>query len=163
MFERLETPRLILRKPVRSDAEAIFSRYANDPEVTRLLAWPRHTSLAATHAFLDSSEAEWTRWPAGAYLIEARADGRLLGSTGLHFETLDCAVTGYVLAQDAWGKGYATEALLSMVDTARSLGVGRLYALCHVDQCVVAASAGQGRICERRRFAPAHQVSEPFK
>jgi [ribosomal protein S5]-alanine N-acetyltransferase len=58
MFERVETPRLILRKPVHEDAEAIFLRYSSDPEVTRLLGWTRHSSLQATYAFLQFSVAE---------------------------------------------------------------------------------------------------------
>jgi ribosomal-protein-alanine N-acetyltransferase len=131
MFERVETPRLILRKPVRADAEAIFTRYASDPEVTSLLSWPTHNSVHATHEFLDSSDAEWARWPAGPYLIESRQDGSLLGSTGLSFETPEHAITGYVLAKDAWGNGYATEALRAVVEVAQKLGVVRLYALCH--------------------------------
>jgi len=35
--------------------------------------------------------------------------GSLLGSTGLEFETTTRAQTGYVLATDAWGRGYATK------------------------------------------------------
>src|SRR5205823_643968 len=57
----------------------------------------------------------------------------LIGSTGLGFQSRDAAVTGYVLARDVWGQGYATEALAAMVDLARSLGVTRLLALCHAD------------------------------
>jgi RimJ/RimL family protein N-acetyltransferase len=40
-------------------------------------------------------------------------------------------MTGYVLAKDAWGKGYATEALTAVVEVASDIGVRRLYALCH--------------------------------
>ena len=131
MFERVETTRLVLRKPERSDAAAIFARYASDAEVTRWLAWPRHTTLQDTSAFLDFSDAEWLRWPVGPYLIESRQDSRLLGSTGLAFETPDCAATGYVIARDVWGNGYATEALRAVVQIAQHAGVTRLYALCH--------------------------------
>jgi len=38
-----------------------------------------------------------------------------------------------VLARDAWGQGYATEALQAIVDLAPRLGIERLYALVHVD------------------------------
>ena len=41
------------------------------------------------------------------------------------------AVTGYVLAADAWGNGYATEALQAMVDVSHSIGLLRISALCH--------------------------------
>ena len=73
------------------------------------------------------------RWPAGPYLILLRSNGALLGSSGLAFETPHQAATGYVLAKDAWGHGYATEALRAIVGMASGLGVRRLYALCHPD------------------------------
>lgn len=116
-----------------SDAAAIFERYASDPDVTRYLGWPRHQSVADTDSFLRFSAAEWEQRPAGPYLIRARSDDRLLGSTGLGFEGghLTEAVTGYVLAKDSWGMGYATEALRAMIDVAQQIDVARLYALCH--------------------------------
>ena len=131
--ERFETSRLVLRKPTFADAEAVFIRYASDPEVTRYLGWPRHQSVDDTKAFLNFSDAEWSRWPAGPYLIEPHSGHKLLGSTGLTFEVPSRAVTGYVLARDAWGKGYATEALTAIVEIAEGLGVIQLYALCHPD------------------------------
>lgn len=109
----------------------MFARYAADAIVTEYLGWPRHRSVADTEAFLAVCETEWETWPAGPYLIVSRRDGRLLGSTGLAFEAPTVASTGYVLARDAWGTGYATEALAAMVDVARQVNVHRLYALCH--------------------------------
>jgi RimJ/RimL family protein N-acetyltransferase len=131
--EHLETERLILRRPVATDAPAIFERYAGDADVTRFLSWPRHRSLDDTHGFLIFSDHEWERAAAGPFVILSRNDGRLLGGTGLMFETPARASTGYVLARDAWGSGYATEALMAMVGLARQLGVIRLYAQCHAD------------------------------
>lgn len=129
--DELRTQRLILRRPVKEDAAHIFSRYARDPEVTRYLSWPRHTSIADTYSFLAFSEAQWQRWAAGPYLIETRETQELIGSAGLDFINEHEAMTGYVLARDAWGNGYATEALQAVVDLARSLGVHTVYALCH--------------------------------
>jgi ribosomal-protein-alanine N-acetyltransferase len=134
--ELIKTPRLILRKPDLTDAQMIFTRYAGDLEVTRLLGWPRHESLDASRAFLAFSNTEWERWPAGPYLVESREDGTLLGSTGLAFETPYRASTGYVLAKDAWGKGYATEVLQAVVGIANKVGIIRLYALCHFENPV---------------------------
>jgi RimJ/RimL family protein N-acetyltransferase len=50
--ETIETNRLLLRRPVPTHAEAIFTRYASDPEVTRYLSWPRHGTIEQTKAFL---------------------------------------------------------------------------------------------------------------
>lgn len=127
----LETPRLVLSAPVAEDAHEVFRRYASDDDVTRHLGWPKHRTVADTQGFLAFSAIQWEREGAGPYLIWARADGHLLGSTGLGLEPGGQAITGYVFATDAWGKGYATEALSAMVDVATDIGVRRLYALCH--------------------------------
>jgi ribosomal-protein-alanine N-acetyltransferase len=145
--ERIETARLVLRRPRPDDAAAIFARYASVPEVTHYMSFARHVAIEQTRAFLDFCDDEWRRWPAGAYLIEHRADGRLLGGTGLGFESPWCASTGYLLAPDAWGQGFASEALAAMVALARDAGVVRLYAVCHVDH------AASRRVLEKAGFA----------
>ena len=156
---RIETARLVLSRPVTGDAAAIFDRYASDPDVTKFLGWPRHQSIADTEAFLTFCAQQWERWPAGPYLIWSRGEGRLLGGTGLGFETANHAVTGYVLARDTWGKGYATEALTAVVDVARQIGVRRLHALCHPEH------HASWRVLEKCGFVRvrnwAHQVEFP--
>src|SRR5215472_3486559 len=124
---QLETTRLILRQPLMSDAVKIFERYASDDEVTKFVGWPRHRAVHDTEAFLRFSTQEWDQWPAGPYLIVSRADGQLLGSTGFGFQTAHDAMIGYVLAKDAWGKGFATEALAAIIDVATPIGVRRLF------------------------------------
>lgn len=129
----IETARLVLRRPTADDVDAILSRYAQDPEVTKYLGWKQHASADDTRAFLAWSDAQWQQWPAGPLLAFARDGGALLGATGLAFETPLRASTGFAFAKDSWGKGYATEALSAMAKLAKSLGVRRLYALCHPD------------------------------
>jgi RimJ/RimL family protein N-acetyltransferase len=164
--EQILTERLLLRRPLADDADAIFARYAADPEVTRLLSWPTHRTVAATKQFLVFSDAEWREWPAGPYLILSRADRRLLGGTGLAFETPDRASTGYVLAKDAWGNGYATEALNAMVNVARDCGVRRLYAICHTDHAASArvlekcGFVREGRLRKHTEF-PNYRAGDP--
>ena len=129
----IETERLLLRPPTPEDAELIFERYASDAEVTRYLGWPRHTSIQHTQAFVGFSLAEWTRWGVGPLMVFDRVSGTLVGASGLVMEASDRAATGYVLARDAWGKGYATESLQAMIVLAAEFKIARLYALCHVD------------------------------
>ena len=129
--EYIETERLILRRPLPADAEALFTRYTSDPDVTRYLGWPRHQSIEQTRAFLEFSDSSWANWPGGPYVIESRASGDILGGTGFGFETPHLAVVGYVLARDAWGYGYSTEALKALVGVSPEIGIRRLYACCH--------------------------------
>ena len=106
-----------------------------------------HRSIEDTKAFLAFSDSEWERWPAGPYLIFSRTDDELLGSTGLGFELSHRASTGYVLAKDSWGNGFATEALVAMRDTASDLQVMRLFAYCHPDH------RPSARVLEKAGFA----------
>jgi RimJ/RimL family protein N-acetyltransferase len=50
--DRFETARLILRLIRLKDAPAIFTGYAQDPEVVRFLIWHPHKGLADTEAYI---------------------------------------------------------------------------------------------------------------
>ena len=129
----LSTNRLTFSVPTLDDIEAIFYRYAGDLAVTKYLGWPCHRSVADTTEFVLFSQNQWQISPAGPYLIWSQSTGQLLGSTGLSCEKLNQALTGYVLAKDAWGNGFATEALNAMVQVAQQLSLARIIALCHPD------------------------------
>jgi len=52
--DQFETARLLLRPIEPGDAVAIFEGYAQDPAVTRYLAWCPHLSIADTQAYIAS-------------------------------------------------------------------------------------------------------------
>jgi hypothetical protein len=56
--------------------------------------------------------------------------------------------------------GYATEAVRAMVDVSQSLGVVRLYAICHVDHRQVGTRAGKDRLRLRRHPEALSRVPE---
>ena len=152
MSDEILTARLRLRRPVADDAEPIFRTYSSDPDVTRYVGWPRHTSLDETRGFLMFSDTHWDRWHTGPYILQLRDTDALIGSTGLVVETADTASTGYVLARSAWGRGYATEALLAMVDLARRRRLRRLYAICHHEHRASAHVLEKGGFTLERRL-----------
>jgi ribosomal-protein-alanine N-acetyltransferase len=127
----IETERLVLRRPQIGDAEAVFLNYANDVEVTKYMSWPRHESIEVTEQVVEFWINQWNKSSSGAFLITDRTTGRILGSTG--FDRLNAFVvsTGYILAREEWGKGYATEALEGIVSLAQDDDVQRLFAYCH--------------------------------
>jgi ribosomal-protein-alanine N-acetyltransferase len=146
---QLITERLRFRRPSSGDAEAIFRRYAGSPEVTRYMSFRTHRTVEDTRAFLASADAGWNAATDFAYLIERRGDGLLLGGTGLHIERPHRYATGYILARDAWGHGYATEALTAMLALAfHRPDVRRVYAECdaeHVASARVMEKCGMQR------------------
>lgn len=134
-LEVLTTRHLELRRPTLEDAPLIFERYASAPQVTKFLAWPTHQLIEDTQNFIQEySDVLWNKYQVGPYLIFSRETGILVGSTGLDFKGNKQdghATTGYVLAQDAWGNGYATEVLEEIIALARRLEVKQLVAECH--------------------------------
>jgi len=154
--ELLQTARVTLRRPRLSDAEAVFERYASDPEVTHYLGWPRHRSVEDSRGFVRYALDGWETGRDLPYLAFAREDGRLLGSTGLHFETPARAFTGYMLARDAWGRGLATEMASAMAALAFSdPQLHRFFAYCHADNPAsarVMEKAGMQREGVLRRY-----------
>jgi len=144
--ETLTTARLTLRKPRADDAQAILDAYAGDPEVTLMLAWPSHSGLDDTRAFVGWSDQVWSAAPAGPLLI-VDGDDAVVGTTGLDVETPYRASTGYVIARHAWGRGYATEVAVAMADLADRLGFARLQALCHTE------NRASARVLEKAGFA----------
>ena len=108
--DRFETTRLILRPIEPQDAPAIFTGYAQDPEVVRFLIWRPHQGIADSEAYIARCMAAP---PDGSrtYTLIGRDDGRLRGAFELRRpepHRLDC---GYVLAHTFWGRGLMTEAL----------------------------------------------------
>jgi ribosomal-protein-alanine N-acetyltransferase len=99
-----------------------------------------------TLQFLAFSDSEWANSPGGPYLIEVRTSGQVIGSTGFTFETEYRASTGYVLAPDSWGRGFASEALLGMIGISSAVGIVRLQAQCHVEH------EGSRRVLEKCGF-----------
>jgi ribosomal-protein-alanine N-acetyltransferase len=145
---RIETARLVLRKPEVGDAQAIFDGWASCEAATRLMAWPRHLALSDTLAFLGFTRDEWERWAGGPYLIQHRATVELVGSCGFSFRSAGVAEVGYMLAPTHWHQGYATEALAGQLDAAGSIAPLRVTATVHPD------NRASLRVLEKCGFAP---------
>jgi RimJ/RimL family protein N-acetyltransferase len=131
--ETLETSRLHLRPPRLSDAERIFTAYAQDPMVTRYLTWRPHQSIEDTRQFLRFCEEEWQTDSSFPWVILRKQDGELLGMVHI-FISGHKAELGYVLARPYWGRGIMTEAVQVVVDWALAHPqIYRVWAVCDVE------------------------------
>ncbi len=59
----------LLRRLRLADAEAVFERYAADPEVTRWLTFRAHRDVDDARAFCATMEAEWEAGRTYAYAL----------------------------------------------------------------------------------------------
>lgn len=126
-LQRLDTTRLCLRPPGAEDAEAIFA-YASDPRVCRYLAWPCHEGIADTRRFLQTSEQGWLDGKRLSWAIEDSSG--LRGMIGAELGRAGAGI-GYVLAHEAWGMGYASEALTAVCEALfAATSLDSLWAFC---------------------------------
>jgi [ribosomal protein S5]-alanine N-acetyltransferase len=128
--ETFSTTRLLLRPPVRADAEAIFRAYAHDPEVTRYLIWRPHADVETTYAFVDHCLTAWREHTSFSWIITWRTTGQLLGMISLRIKGFE-AVLGYGLARAVWGQGIMPEAAHTLVEWALAQPpIYRVWAVC---------------------------------
>ncbi|HEU5367635.1 MAG TPA: GNAT family N-acetyltransferase [Ktedonobacterales bacterium] len=142
----ISTSRLLLRDVAAEDEAALLAleadpalyryRDSSPPSKEGIGAWFQRT--------LDLLALD----PRPAYIlaIVLPADGRLIGVVTLTITNreLGQAELGYRLAPDFWGQGYAAEAARGLIGLGFStLGLHRIYALCHPD------NSGSRRVMEK--------------
>ncbi len=133
LLREITTERLLLRVPVPEDAQRIFAGYAQDPEVARYLTWRPATTLADSEHHIQDRILAWRRGNICAWsIIETKRD-LLIGMIELRVKD-GIADAGFVVARSEWGKGYATEALLAVIDAGLAFPeVNRVAAVCDVE------------------------------
>jgi [ribosomal protein S5]-alanine N-acetyltransferase len=131
--EEIGTARLWLRPPREADAQQIFARYAQDPEVCRYMSWTPHQSIEDTLTFLRRIVCDNAERRSKGFLIFSRESGELLGSIGGAIDQHRMQF-GYCLARDAWSHGIATEAARAFVTSVFEIPtIGRIQAYCDVE------------------------------
>jgi RimJ/RimL family protein N-acetyltransferase len=148
----LESERLLLRPLALEDARHFTALFDGDWDAvkqTGRMPYP-------------PTEAAIRRWIAGhisvhsyAFLLIRKEDRAVLGSGGFG-GTARAAELGYGLGRGYWGRGYATEAVATMLAHASQLGLRRLDAYTFLDNL---ASA---RVLEKAGFADLGVISRNY-
>jgi RimJ/RimL family protein N-acetyltransferase len=129
----LRTRRLVLRPPRPADAAAIFARWDEDPEVYRYMHRRPAVAVEQTDRWIRGAVEQRRQGTTLTWVLTRPEDDRPLGVVVLT-PAGHMAGLGYVLARDAWGRGYATEAASAVVRAALALpGVDLVRARCDVD------------------------------
>ena len=112
----LGTERLVLRAFDPSDAVDVYA-YAQSERVGPMAGWAPHKSLeesrSVVRAFIEAGDA---------WAVVDKSSGHVIGSISLHLDGKrrleGCRQMGYVLGEDHWGRGYATEACRAVLQYA---------------------------------------------
>jgi RimJ/RimL family protein N-acetyltransferase len=128
----LETDRLLLRRQVIEDLDALWDLYC-DPEVTKYIPDAPKTRSEA------KEELEWflnghPRHPElGLWATVLKENGKFIGRSGLlpwSIEGRDEVEVAYTIAREYWGRGLGTEVAQAILRYAfDALGLSRLICL----------------------------------
>ncbi|WP_030527717.1 GNAT family N-acetyltransferase [Phycicoccus jejuensis] len=115
----LETARLRLRPFRPEDADALFT-LMSDHVVLRYWDAPPWRDRERAPAFVRACERVAENGSGARLVVERRSDGSFVGWCALaqYDAGYRSAVITYVLRQDAWGQGLATEAGSALLDWA---------------------------------------------
>jgi [ribosomal protein S5]-alanine N-acetyltransferase len=127
----LHTTRLLLRPFTSDDTEAVFALNSN-PRVLRYWDAPAWTEYSQAERFIAVCKERELEGSGARLVIQRATDGVFLG--WCHFSRWNpdfrSADTGYVLVEQVWGQGIATEATRALLHWAfATLDLNRVQAM----------------------------------
>ena len=130
--QRLETERLILRRFVNEDADAMYSNWASDDEVTKYLTWPTHSSVDVSKYVTDDwvnsySNEKYYQW---AIVLKENGDVPIGSISAVDMkEDISMVQIGYCIGRNWWNKGITSEAMQEVMKFFfEEIGVNRVEA-----------------------------------
>jgi RimJ/RimL family protein N-acetyltransferase len=156
----LETERLKLRMFREDDFEE-YARITGDEQVTRYLSDGRPLERWEAWRQMAMILGHWQLRGYGPWAVEEKSSGRLLGRIGFfNPEGWPGFELGWVLSQESWGKGFATEGARRALDYAFSeMGRDHIISVIHPDNSASIRVAQRiGEKLERRAEFFGHEV-----
>ena len=105
----LTTPRLMLR-PFTTDDINPLHRILNQPDILQFFPNPESPPIERVQQIIEKQLAHWEEHNLGWWAVVPQGGSELIGWNGLQYlpETDEVEV-GYLLSNQFWGRGYATE------------------------------------------------------
>lgn len=118
-----QTDRLILRRHLKRDARDLYAYLSNPLAVKYEPYQPMSMDAVRRHL-------EWRISTDEMIAVEVKANHKMIGNVYLGKRDDDSLELGYVFNPAYWGKGYAKESCLALIELAFSQGVHRIFAQC---------------------------------
>jgi len=137
----IETERLILREIIPEDAESFFAMDSN-PDVVRYVGIKPLTDISQSVEMIESIRKQYSDNGIGRWAVLSKEDGKMIGWSGLklikeinnHQNIHDL---GYRFTPEYWGKGYATETSIAVLNYAfNELKLEKVFAYADIENDV---------------------------
>ena len=114
---KIETDRLILRKFMISDVEAVYNNWTSDNRVTEFLRWPIHKDINETKQILDNWISKYETPDFYQWAIVLKEINEPIGTISVvdMDERTEKIHIGYCIGSKWWHLGYTSEAFSSII------------------------------------------------
>ena len=129
-----QTPRLILRQITIDDAPLILELNSN-PEIVKYVHEPTLKTVEQAEEIITNIILPQYKNNLGRWAIITKDNNDFIGWCGLKYRPeMDEIDLGYRLMQNAWGKGYATEAAAKTLEYGfRTLNIKLITGRAHIE------------------------------
>ena len=126
----MKTERLILRNLEHRDVPFYYERITSRPAVAKTMLWEPHSCVNETETVFQKILSRYEDSGYHRWAIALRNDDTVIGTAELLRFTEDgCCSFAYMIGEDFWNHGYATEALQAIFAYGFSqLGIKKIEA-----------------------------------
>ncbi|ABX42466.1 GNAT family N-acetyltransferase [Lachnoclostridium phytofermentans] len=127
----IETKRLLLRPFRIEDANAMYTNWASDDDVTKYLMWPSHKSEEVSKEYIEYLIKNYENEEVYCWGIELKELHQLIGSISVVQQNpeIESAQIGYCIGKPWWKLGITTEAFRAIIQFLMDeVGINRIEA-----------------------------------
>jgi len=141
----IETERMFIKPFCMDDVDIIYRLYS-DKEIMRYMPFD-YFSLEDAQRHTEKIVGDWKTVPLTdcEMLVSLKASNKKIGRCAMHVKD-GGAMIGWLLIQEEWNKGYATEIAKALIEYCTSVfKVKRVWALCNpqnIGSCKVLEKSG---------------------
>ena len=116
--QKIEAPRLLLRRFTIEDAQPMFDNWASDPEVTKFLTWPAHGSVEVSQWVVNDWISHYEEDTFYQWAIVPKELDQPIGSISVvsRNDEAELVHIGYCIGKNWWHRGIMTETLQAVID-----------------------------------------------
>ena len=150
-MDQIKTKRLVLKKPTKKISKKLIVSQIGDWEVAKWLS-------GVPYPYTEQKAEEWlNNINYDDLLFSIFRNNSLIGGVGLSLEEDNDWDLGFWIGRDHWGKGYATEAAMSLIQY-----VQKEFNFKQITACYIKGNKGSSNVLRKLGFEEIGECKEYF-
>jgi len=150
-MDQIKTKRLVLKKPTKKISKKSIVSQIGDWEVAKWLS-------EVPYPYTEQKAEEWlNNINHDNLLFSIFRNNSLIGGVGLSLEEDNNWDLGFWIGRDHWGKGYATEAAMGLIQNAQ-----KEFNFKQIEACYIKGNIGSSNVLRKLGFEEIGECEEYF-